>query len=129
MLDRQLQLLTEVLKKGRIWALNIGENMNISKAAWERFTAELQHTRVSFMYVSEHHLVRTDLKQRMMDAIRENRRLGSTLLTPLPPYTSSIPLRRTSFLGSGAFECRMMNGFVCALLQDSDWRGPSQEAL
>ena len=78
MLDEQLHLLTAVLKKGRIWALNIGENMNISRAAWERFTQELKETRVSFMYVSEHHLVRTNLKQRMMDVIRENRRCSNT---------------------------------------------------
>ena len=38
LLDRQLALLTEVLKKGRIWALNIGENFNISLGAWETFT-------------------------------------------------------------------------------------------
>ena len=74
MLDRQVKLLTEVLKKGRIWALNIGENMNVSRDAWETFTEDLKQTRVSFMYVSEHHLVRTNLKQRMMEAIRENRR-------------------------------------------------------
>lgn len=74
MLDKQLKLLTEVLKKGHIWALNIGENENISLDAWEQFTQDLEETRVSFMYVSEHHLMRTDLKQRMMDAIRQNRR-------------------------------------------------------
>lgn len=74
MRDRQLAMLTDVLAKGRIWALNVGENANITLGAWERFTKDLQKTRVSFMYVSEHHLVRTDLKQRMMNAIRENRR-------------------------------------------------------
>lgn len=74
MLDHQLQMLTEVLKKGRIWALNVGENMNISRKAWEHFADELKHTNVSFMYVSEHHLLRTNLKQKMMDAIRDNRR-------------------------------------------------------
>ena len=74
MLDRQLKLLTEVLKKGRIWALNIGENANITLGAWQTFTEDLKQTHVSFMYVSEHHLMRTDLKVRMMDAIRENRR-------------------------------------------------------
>lgn len=73
-MDRQLALLTDVLKKGRIWALNLGENPQISRGAWEKFTADLKDTRVSFMYVSEHHLLRTNLKERMIEAIRENRR-------------------------------------------------------
>ncbi|KAL0018231.1 hypothetical protein WJX79_000585, partial [Trebouxia sp. C0005] len=70
MFDEQLLRLTEVLKKGRIWALNAGENFEISMQAWEKFTKELQHTAVAYMYVSEHHLARTDLKRRMQDAIR-----------------------------------------------------------
>lgn len=74
MFDEQLLRLTEVLKKGRIWALNAGENFEVSMQAWEKFTKELQHTAVAYMYVSEHHLVRTDLKKRMQDAIRDNRR-------------------------------------------------------
>lgn len=74
MFDEQLIRLTEVLKKGRIWALNAGENFEISLQAWETFTKELQHTAVAYMYVSEHHLARTDLKRRMQDAIRDNRR-------------------------------------------------------
>ncbi|KAL0047356.1 hypothetical protein WJX82_001305 [Trebouxia sp. C0006] len=74
MFDEQLLRLTEVLKKGRIWALNAGENFEISMQAWEKFTKELQHTAVAYMYVSEHHLARTDLKRRMQDAIRDNRR-------------------------------------------------------
>ena len=74
MFDEQLLRLTEVLKKGRIWALNAGENFEISLQAWESFTKELQHTAVAYLYVSEHHLARTDLKKRMQDAIRENRR-------------------------------------------------------
>ena len=74
MFDEQLLRLTEVLKKGRIWALNAGENFEISLQAWETFTKELQHTAVAYMYVSEHHLARTALKKRMQDAIRENRR-------------------------------------------------------
>jgi len=74
MFDEQLLRLTEVLKKGRIWALNAGENFEISMQAWEKFTKELQHTAVAYMYVSEHHLVRTDLKRQMQDAIRDNRR-------------------------------------------------------
>ena len=75
MQDDQLRRLTdEVLKKRRIWALNIGENFNISLEAWQRFTTALSETSVAFMYVSEHHLMRTDLKIQMKDAIRRNRR-------------------------------------------------------
>ena len=79
MFDEQLLRLTEVLKKGRIWALNAGENFEISLQAWETFTKELQHTAVAYMYVSEHHLARTDLKRRMQDAIRDNRRYCCSL--------------------------------------------------
>lgn len=82
MFDEQLLRLMEVLKKGRIWALNAGENFEISLQAWETFTKELQHTAVAYMYVSEHHLARTDLKKRMQDAIRENRRWDSLEVRP-----------------------------------------------
>lgn len=74
MFDDQLLRLMEVLKKGRIWALNAGENFEVSLQAWEKFTKQLQHTAVAYMYVSEHHLARTDLKKRMQEAIRDNRR-------------------------------------------------------
>ena len=73
MYDRQLEALTAVLKGSKIWALNVGENFNISLDAWERFTQELPQTDVSYLYVSEHHLARTNLKNRMRDAIRANR--------------------------------------------------------
>ena len=66
-------MLTEVLKKKHIWALNIGENFNITMDGWQTFTDELCNTAVSYMYVSEHHLMRTDLKTQMRDAIRKNR--------------------------------------------------------
>ena len=74
MFDEQLVRLTEVLKKGRIWALNAGENFEISMDAWKTFSKELQYTTVAYLYVSEHHLARTDLKKRMQDAIRVNRK-------------------------------------------------------
>lgn len=74
MYDEQLVKLTDVLKKGRIWALNAGENFEISMNAWKKFSEELQYTAVAYLYVSEHHLARTDLKKRMQDAIRQNRK-------------------------------------------------------
>ena len=73
MYDRQLEMLTEVLKKKHIWALNIGENFNITMDGWQTFTDALCNTAVSYMYVSEHHLMRTNLKTQMRDAIRKNR--------------------------------------------------------
>ena len=35
MLDKQLGKLTEVLKLGRIWAVNVGENFNVTLPAWQ----------------------------------------------------------------------------------------------
>lgn len=80
MLDAQLEHLVEVLKKKRIWGLNVGENFQITLPAWGRFTAQLQHTAVAYLYVSEHHLGGTDLKIRMRDAIRINRKCATELL-------------------------------------------------
>ena len=42
--------------------------------AWERFAAALPQTAVGYLYVSEAHLEGSDLKTRMRDAIRQNRR-------------------------------------------------------
>ena len=72
--DAQLEHLAQVLANKRVWALNVGENFQISIAAWARFTQALQQTAVGYMYVSEHHLKHTDLKLRMRDAIRVNRK-------------------------------------------------------
>ncbi len=74
MLDAQLEHLTAVLRNKRIWALNVGENFQISLPAWRAFTDLLPTTAVAYLYVSEHHLARTDLKIRMRYAIRANRK-------------------------------------------------------
>lgn len=42
--------------------------------AWERFCARLPHTAVAHLFVSEAHLEGSDLKGRMRQAIRQNRR-------------------------------------------------------
>jgi hypothetical protein len=63
-----------VLKLGRIWAVNVGENFKTTVPAWREFAAGLRHTNVQYMYASEHHFMRTDLKTRMRDAIRVNRK-------------------------------------------------------
>ena len=74
--DEQLgHLMEAVLKQGRIWAVNIGENFRITHEGWGAFLRELPQTAVSFLYVSEHHLYGTKLKDKMRDAIRENRKL------------------------------------------------------
>lgn len=64
-----------LLKQGRIWALNVGENFAVSLSAWADFTAALPETLVSYIYVSEHKLRGTDLKNRMRTAIRYNRKV------------------------------------------------------
>lgn len=73
--DHQLAKLTSLLKQRRIWALNVGENFAVSLSAWADFTAALPDTIVSYIYVSEHKLRGTDLKNRMRAAIRYNRKV------------------------------------------------------
>ena len=75
MTDAQLVRLADMLRTSKIWALNIGENALISMSAWYQFVEDLEQTRVSFLYVSEHHLVNAPgLKELLMAAIRNNRR-------------------------------------------------------
>lgn len=75
MTDAQLVRLADMLGTSKIWALNIGENALISMSAWYQFVDDLEQTRVSFLYVSEHHLVNAPgLKELLMAAIRNNRR-------------------------------------------------------
>jgi hypothetical protein len=74
MFDAQLEHVTRVLQKQRIWAINVGENFRISGKAWHAFCNALPDTRVGFMYVSEHHLMGSNLKLRMRDHIRANRK-------------------------------------------------------
>ena len=76
MLDAQLEHLGRVLKSGSIWALNVGENFAISTAAWEHFADVLQETHVTHMYASEPNFggISADLKKKMRDAIRDNRK-------------------------------------------------------
>ena len=50
--DRQLLHLIRVLERKRIWALNVGENFEISLDAWAEFTKLLPGTAVAYLYVS-----------------------------------------------------------------------------
>ena len=79
MRDEQLAHLVQVLRRKRIWALNVGENFNISLPAWEMFTGALLDTAVAYLYVSEHHIKGTNLKIDMRDAIRANRKYACPL--------------------------------------------------
>ena len=76
MQDPQLERLTGVLRLGRIWALNCGENFRISKEGWRKFKDALPTTQVAYLYVSEHHLYGTGLKDQMREAIRNNRNVA-----------------------------------------------------
>jgi hypothetical protein len=60
-------------KKLNIWALNIGENYEISISTWRKFTDCLPSTNITHLYVSEH-VIPIELKNKMREYIRENRR-------------------------------------------------------
>lgn len=66
----------KVLRNGRIWACNIGENFLVTNEGWKRFLNDIPETALAFAYVSEAHLKRTDLKVKMRAAIRLNRILS-----------------------------------------------------
>ena len=76
MSDEMLDALIELLKKKPIWCLNIGENYNVTGAGWKTFCKALPETSVTHLYVSEH-IITIDLKNKMRDYIRENRKKHS----------------------------------------------------
>lgn len=51
MFDAQLEHLTRALCNKHIWALNVGENFQISLDAWSKFTERLPETAVAYLYV------------------------------------------------------------------------------
>lgn len=55
MQDKQLDELIEVFKRGRIFAVNLGENRDISPAAWQRLAYALPQTKLGFMFVEVRH--------------------------------------------------------------------------
>jgi hypothetical protein len=65
MLDPQLARLAEVLKLQRIWAVNVGENFEITQNAWQDFACALPATAVAHLYVEENNLVGTTLKKQV----------------------------------------------------------------
>lgn len=71
--DEQLVRLTSLLKKKKIWCINLGENYNVSSYGWKIFCQELKKTYITHMYVSEH-TISNKLKNEMRDNIRDNRK-------------------------------------------------------
>jgi len=72
--DAQIKALLDLLKsKTQLWALNIGENYNISTQMWKHFCKSLPKTSITHLYVSEH-VIELDLKNEMRKNIRENRK-------------------------------------------------------
>ena len=67
---RGMATLVEVLKRGRIWALNIGETF-LSTGAWECFADAVEDTQVTHMFAELDMF--PELKTRFRDAIRANR--------------------------------------------------------
>ncbi len=73
MKDKQLKDLIELLKKKKIWCLNIGENYSVTADGWVNFCKELPNTNITHLYVSEH-TIKIELKNLMREKIRENRK-------------------------------------------------------
>lgn len=71
--DTQVRNLVAVLKRKKIWCLNIGENYEVSTRMWEEFCRSLPETNVTHLYVSEH-VIPLSLKNTMREHIRANRK-------------------------------------------------------
>ena len=71
--DDQLLMLISLLKKKKIWCLNIGETYEVSNAGWKNFCDMLSQTYVTHLYVSEH-VISIEVKNLMRFHIRENRK-------------------------------------------------------
>lgn len=56
-----------------IWAVNIGENEQVSEGMWDEFAKALRKTNICFLYAGSECIVNEDLKKAMIDAARENR--------------------------------------------------------
>ena len=73
--EQLLNLMRGPLRLGRIWAVNVGENMEVCLNAWRAFARELCRTNVGYTYVSEHHIRKVrDLKEWMIFNLRMNRK-------------------------------------------------------
>lgn len=70
--DKQLKSLVALLQRRCVWCLNLGENYEVSTAAWVDFCSSLPKTNVTHLYVSEH-VMKIELKNLMRLNIRNNR--------------------------------------------------------
>lgn len=70
--DKQVKKLVRVLQRGHIWALNAGENYNVTIDTWQKFAKDLESTNLTHAYLSEHR-ISGDLKKEIMATIRRNR--------------------------------------------------------
>lgn len=71
--DEQLTALVALLKKKKIWCMNLGENYNVSTGGWTSFCNLLPSTMITHLYVSEH-VISNDLKNKIRANIRDNRK-------------------------------------------------------
>ena len=71
--DEQLAALVLLVKKKKIWCMNLGENYNVTTNGWVLFCNSLPMTFVTHLYVSEH-VISSDLKNKIRSHIRENRK-------------------------------------------------------
>ena len=68
-----MEKLIEVLKRGYIWTINVGELYNISNDTWNLFARELPNSNITHMYASEHTMSK-ECKLSIMATMRENRK-------------------------------------------------------
>lgn len=62
MFDKQIEKLCDVLRLQRIWAINVGENFEVTQNGWRHFARNLPSTAVAYLYVEENNLQGTTLK-------------------------------------------------------------------
>lgn len=71
--EQMVELMDLLQKKSQIWAMNIGENYEVTKKGWVTMCDLLPQTNVTHLYVSEH-IIHLDLKNKMRMHIRANRK-------------------------------------------------------
>lgn len=74
--DPHMWALVEILKRRRIWALNIGETDGVSSAGWRHLLENLESTALGYLYISETVFQQEDLrgtKVQFIERLRTNR--------------------------------------------------------
>jgi hypothetical protein len=83
--DAEIDALGDLLMANHnIWAVNVGETVNVSKACWLRFYEKLDKTSVTHMYVSEEELRRcaSRFKGKMIKCLSGNRNKHNNHIDP-----------------------------------------------